>query len=497
MSVIKKIIKTIVHHGKRIVSRFRPEYYVKKGKDKLKERKYNEAQNILEKGLRKFPGNKQILLELSNLMIRTQNWEKSIYILERFINSYMRRMPKSQESHDNNHLKTLYTSYVKLGMSYQIIGNVDKANEVYNKSFTLYEQEIKKDPNGYQKLILFDNGESRIEFYKRFQHTETVVITFDSINMVWKNPSFAFNLLIRQNVDIIAVRKRKAKTYQQDLSLNDFLNSVQSLAQTYNDKISYGFSLGAYASLYYASNLNCRILALSPRLSIHPVYGKTKMKGKYKFKHRKTPVYNESISPIIVYDPKNKLDHRYINKGLLPYFPNAKLVRVPYGGHGMGPHLKKMGLLKTFILTVIHEKKVPDYNKDMHRSLRRKSSTYYRVLSDACLKRNKPKWALGLVNQALKLSPEDNLCMRLKIHVLKRIGPISKAIEFANKAMKTASYDRIVRLLLIDLYISNDNLDKANDITQKSIKKFGRTKALSLRENQINGLFKNKSVSMD
>lgn len=46
--------------------------------------------------------------------------------------------------------------------------------------------------------------------------------------------------------------------------------------ESYRDKIAYGFSLGAYGALYYTSPVNCRILALSPRLSIHPQsqYGK-------------------------------------------------------------------------------------------------------------------------------------------------------------------------------------------------------------------------------
>src|SRR5699024_10616859 len=154
------------------------------------------------------------------------------------------------------------------------------------------------------------------------------------------------------------------------------------------------------------------------------------------------------ISPIIVYDPKNKLDNYYINNGLIASFPNAHKIEIPYAGHGMGPHLKNMGVLKEFILTVINDKKAATYKKE----LRKRSATYYRVLGDACLKRNKPNWALNLVERALNLTPESNLCIRLKIHVLKRLELYEQAIQFAQTSKEIVPADRVIRLLLIDLY---------------------------------------------
>ncbi|MDY0409432.1 tetratricopeptide repeat protein [Paracerasibacillus soli] len=326
-------------------------------------------------------------------------------------------------------------------------------------------------------------GKVEFEFYKSLQKTNRVVVTFDSINMVWDNPSFAFNLLIQQNVDIIAIRKRRKKVYQQDLSLEDFKRTVSALVEGYEDKVAYGFSLGAYGALYYASALNCRILALSPRMSIHPIYGKSNLKGKRIFKHNILPTHNSEISPIIVYDPKNALDNTYVNKGLLSAFPNAQLVEIPYAGHGMGPHLKQMGLLKEFILTVIHKAEIPIYDKEL-----KKSQTYYRVLGDACLKRNKPRWALQLVNYALTLAPEDSLCMRLKIHVLRRKERYTEAIQFAESSRELAPQDRVIPGLLIDLYVYIGDFEKAIEETEAAIKKFGSTAPLLKRKKRIQEL---------
>src|SRR5699024_4311505 len=108
--------------------------------------------------------------------------------------------------------------YMRASMVYQIIGDVKRSNDVFQEMLKKYPRKIEEDTKGYRKITLFDNGESRIEFYKKLAMTERVVVTFDSINMVWGSSPFAYKLLSRQNVDIIAVRKRKKKTYQQDLT---------------------------------------------------------------------------------------------------------------------------------------------------------------------------------------------------------------------------------------------------------------------------------------
>src|SRR5699024_8710877 len=155
--------------------------------------------------------------------------------------------------------------------------------------------------------------------------------TFDSINMEWDKQPFGFSLLKKKNIDIIAVRKRKKQTYQQDLTQEDFYNTVYKLMYFYTDKIAYGFSLGAYSALYYTSLLNCRILSLAPRLSIHPRYGRKNYISKYEFKHNLSIGYNDSISHVIVYDPKNKIDNNFVTREVMESFPNAHLVKIPYG----------------------------------------------------------------------------------------------------------------------------------------------------------------------
>src|SRR5699024_11080751 len=105
-------------------------------------------------------------------------------------------------------------------------------------------------------------------------------------------------------------------------------------------------------------------------------YGKKNVRGKHKFVHNQYNTYNDKISPIIIYDSKNALDNTYVHDELLEAFPNASLIDVNYGGHGMAPHLLKMGLLKDFVLTFIEGESSITYD----RKRRLKASIYYRVL---------------------------------------------------------------------------------------------------------------------
>src|SRR5699024_6121341 len=296
-----------------------------------------------------------------------------------------------------------------------------------------------------------------------------------------KNPSFGFKLLLKQGVDVIALRKKKKKTYHQDLSQEEFVNVVNVLAESYKDKIAYGFSLGAYSALYYASNLNCRILALAPRLSIHPVYGKEGSIPKHEFKHNISNNYNEQISPIIVYDPKDRLDNTYVQNELIQKFPNAYLVKVPYGGHGMAPHLLRMGILKEFILSVIDEE-IPKYD----RKLKSKSPNYCRLLGRTCLRHNKIVWADYLSKRSIRLLPTDKYGIKFRVDVLKTLNQYDEAIALAKKSVKLVPKSLDVRIILIDLYIITEDLITAEKELKLAIKEFRKTPKLSKRINMIN-----------
>ncbi|MBS4218960.1 tetratricopeptide repeat protein [Bacillus sp. FJAT-49711] len=430
----------------------------------INQEKIENTKEILGKAL---INDSNILLKIIDVAIQMKEWNAAIQILEVIL-----RLDLA-----NDHFELL----IKLSMFYKIEGNSNKSNELFDQTLDKYQDRVQQDENGYRKIILYDNGESRIEFYKQLKRTSKMIVTFDSIRMVWRNPAFGFKLLLSQDIDIIAVRKKRKNAFYQDLSLENFKHSISKLITCYTDKFAYGFSLGAYAALYYGSVFDCRILALSPRLSIHPKLGKKDVIPNHKFNHSLFPVYNERISPVIVYDPINNLDRTYVQRNTEQSFPNAKLVKIPYGGHGMAPHLLRMGVLKSFILSFINENKTPQYD----RRLKLRSNIYFRLLAAACLKHNKIRWANELVDRSLQLLSTDKYAIKVKLDVLKRLHQFEEAIKFAEEAIKLYPKNLDFRIILIDLYIDIGDFNAAENKLSTTVEKFDMSPQLAKRKKEL------------
>lgn len=430
-------------------------------------KKISEAMGLLNEIKIIYPNkSNEIRQLLISLLVENKDWSSAI--------SEIKNLKYRNAKDDLENL-------IKLSMLYKVIGDFKNAKATFDNLLENHKDTLKKDEKGYRKLIVYDNGESRIEFYKTLKNTDSLMITFDSINMEWQNPSFAFKLLMRQDLDIIAIRKREKKTYQQDLQQQDFLNVVEPMIKGYRDKMAYGFSLGAYNALYFASLINCRILAFSPRLSIHPKFGRTKIIPKYTMKHNLSLPYNKDIEPIIVYDPKNALDNKYIKGGVLPFFPNAKLIKIPYGGHGIAPHLLKMGVLKKYVISFINNK-TPYYD----RKLKIKSNIYFRNLGSECLKHNKLKWALNLAEISLGMLSSDLNAIKLKLKALKRLNKYQEVCEFAKYSIGLVPNNLDLRLYLIDAYIELNQFENAKNEIKYVTKSFGQKKNVLKRQKILN-----------
>ncbi|MCW1928850.1 tetratricopeptide repeat protein [Bhargavaea beijingensis] len=439
------------------------ETYLKLGDVYQKLNLLNDAEECLKSGIKAYPQVEKLYYKLAEVLMLKRDLATAINLLE-------------NECPINSREISLFISVL-----YKISGDHLKANSVFD---TLCNQEVAQEAEQYRKYLLFDNGESRIEFYKCLTETTSIIVTFDSINMEWDANPFAFKILREHNLDILAVRKRKKKTYQQDLTQNDFFKIASPILSGYTDKMAYGFSLGAYSALYFASLLNCRILALSPRLSIHPIYGRTKIIPQFKMEHNIELPNNTTISPIVVFDPKNALDNKYIRESVLTSFPNSILIETPYIGHGVAPQLLKMGLLKKFVIDFINMA-TPSYDREKAKIY---STTYYVNLGTECLNRNKLHWALNLADKAIERSPKDIHAIKLKIKVLIKMDNYKEAAVFTKKAIQKKPNTLDIRLYLIDIYIKMGEIEKARLETTSAQNKFKKNKSITKRQHQLTSL---------
>ncbi|MEK5427599.1 hypothetical protein [Cytobacillus sp. FSL R7-0680] len=349
-----------------------------------------------------YPSNEKIALYFVKTSFLKMNWKETINRFEEVKKKI-----------------NLYNEVLLIGsVTNQILGDSKQAESIMKDFLTANEGEsIYKYDKPYLKVNLLDNGESRIEYYKMTKQTKEICLTFDSINITWDRNPFSFNFIQKFDLDIIALRRRTKDNYYQDLQIEKYHLAVRDILKGYDKTFAYGFSLGAYAALYYASELNASILSLSPRLSVHPNYN-GKPRKKTVFTHQSFLPRNESIKPIIIYDPKDQLDNKYIETNVKKSFPNGQFIKTPYSGHSTAPYLLSIGLLKKTVQSVFDGEPIPiiDRKKNLH------SYIYINELASHCLRRNKLNWAKKLIEYSLSLEPDKADTKKISKKILQKMA---------------------------------------------------------------------------
>ncbi len=293
--------------------------------------------------------------------------------------------------------------------------------------------------------VLLDDGHTHIEHHRHGGDGKPLLITFDPLLYLWPKPPFGLDFLRRQGVDVIAVR-RKAENFYQPLSRKAFMDAVLPVARKHARVIAYGSSLGAYAALYYGRDLDCEIVAPSPRVSVHPVYGSPAWQDRVAFAHER---FDATTSPrgraIVLFDPREPTDRRFIECEVLPQFPDATVHRIPYAGHPCTQFLGDIGYLAPYMRALIGAQPLPALER---RQRRRQSATYFQILADLCARRGRLPLARTLIDRSVALRENNLLAQRTLglVATLQRQWP--EAVVALERALQMDPADPLTRSML-------------------------------------------------
>ncbi|MDY0409433.1 tetratricopeptide repeat protein [Paracerasibacillus soli] len=136
--------------------------------------KYNDLQramDILILGVTTCSDNKEILSVISEQMpIETNDQisNKSKKLLDEFVDQAIQNRDWNMSIQRIEEVCSIYKQNVqfkyqiKLSMLYQVVGSHRQASHILNRLLHKYSEEILEDEKGYRKIVLYDNGESRI-----------------------------------------------------------------------------------------------------------------------------------------------------------------------------------------------------------------------------------------------------------------------------------------------------------------------------------------------
>jgi hypothetical protein len=296
--------------------------------------------------------------------------------------------------------------------------------------------------------VLLDDEHTRIEHFHRGGEGGTLVVTFDPLLYLWTRPPFGHEFLRKQALDVVAVRK-KAENFYQPLSREAFEAVVGPVAARYARVVSYGSSLGAYAALYFGRDEPWTVIASSPRNSTHPVYGAKVWQRQAAFLHQRfTTDTLPRCEAIVIYDPRDAIDQRYLAGEVLPQFPQAQVMRVPFSGHPSNQVLGEMGFIAPFVRAVIAGVAPSERPQLDRRARRTRSHSYFQVLALACLQHGHVAWADALIGRALALNTSHMLVLRTLGMVRLAQRRWADAVVALEQALAAAPADPLTASLL-------------------------------------------------
>lgn len=296
--------------------------------------------------------------------------------------------------------------------------------------------------------VLLDTDEILIEHFRRGGTGGTLVVTFDPLLYLLDRPPFGHEFLRKQALDVIAVRK-KTENFYQPLSRQTFEAVVGPLLQEYARVVSYGSSLGAYAALYYGRDEPWIVIASSPRNSTHPEFGSKAWQKQVAFRHeRLDPAVRPRCDAIIIFDPWDPIDRRYLRGEVLPQFADAEVIEVPFSGHPSNQFLAEVGFIAPFVRAVLAGQPRGEWPRLERRAGRSRSASYHQVLALMCLDHGHLRWAESLASRAVALQPRHMLGLRTLAMVRLEQKRHEEAVTLLESALALSPGDPLTQSLL-------------------------------------------------
>lgn len=264
--------------------------------------------------------------------------------------------------------------------------------------------------------------------------SDKLIINFGGVDSKLTPAGFGTDWCMKYGFDSLYVAQQAGTQYQR-LSLEAFADAVAPVING-REVVCYGSSLGAYSSLYYGGILNARIVAASPMLPAWPALKRKKFA---------VPVVHRAIkdtplsrrSPIVIYDPHVRDDRTIMTDLVLPAYPNARIIEVPYGGHAVLKAISQVQRLSPIIHAMIEDDQIID--------IRMPDDTSHQwLLQRAMAIRSKePGLAQHYFEKALAILPNQSIISNLVKHLLQN-KQLAEAEQHILKAL--GSGDRRLRI---------------------------------------------------
>lgn len=205
--------------------------------------------------------------------------------------------------------------------------------------------------------ILAENPDFRITFHAANRQHDPLVVTFAGQPGQMADRGFGTDFALRNGFDTVYVAQR-FESHFQGLDLETFQRTLAPYAAG-RRVVCYGSSLGAYAALYYGGTIDADILAGAPMLPSWTGFDHPKYRDLPRTHIPLTDIPKSTDTPIIVTDPMEPPDVKFMQGTIWPAFPNARIIKLPYAGHTVFKSMQDAGVLSTAVLKMFKTGNAP------------------------------------------------------------------------------------------------------------------------------------------
>ena len=207
------------------------------------------------------------------------------------------------------------------------------------------------------KRILADHADYRITLLQAGDRpADRVIVSFGGQPSDLSDVGFGSRFALENGWDNVFVAQRHGTQYQ-GLPLETFRDAVLPVVAG-RDCLTYGASLGGYCALYYGGAIDARILAAAPML---PAWRPLRIRryADLPMTHRDlSEVPRASRPPVVIFDPERAPDQFLVSQMVLPAYPGARLVSIPFAGHTVLMTLAELRCLKPLIKGIVERDEI-------------------------------------------------------------------------------------------------------------------------------------------
>lgn len=260
---------------------------------------------------------------------------------------------------------------------------------------------------GTLRSLLVDAPGYRIEYYRQRVASDYLIICFNGVMGHKKHRTFGMGFMLRQGFDVITVNSAMQANYQL-LAVQDFVRLVKPISQHKRHVYTYGHSLGAYMALYFAGDIDARVIASAPRHPGHPRFYNhfdpaLQQALTVPYQHQELVEVAKTSQPVFIfYDPHEYKDQFMLDELVLPAYPQAQVCQLPRATHSTVVVLKELGVLKDFILSIVYQQRFLDVDLSQSQPTEK---MLFSMLRDV-VEQQEQQEIVTLADQLLLLNPQ-------------------------------------------------------------------------------------------